>query len=175
MKLLSHLWTVIKHRHHVFINCIKAGIPFQGLTHDLSKFSPSEFFIGVKYYQANRSPNEKERRVYGYSMAWLHHKGRNKHHFEYWLDYSIEKRMLAPIEMPRKYLIEMVCDRIAASKIYQGKNYTDAAPLAYLLNSKDRIMMHENTKIDLEILLTKLSLEGEKALFTYIRKEFKKK
>ncbi len=174
MKLLSHLWTVVKHRHQVFINCIRAGIPFQGFIHDLSKFSYEEFISGVKYYQANRSPNELERRMNGFSAAWLHHKGRNKHHFEYWLDYSPITKQLEPIEMPKKYLIEMVCDRMGASKIYLKKEYNDGSPLGYLLRSKDRIIIHEQTLKDLEFLLTKLQIEGERELFRYIRKEFKK-
>jgi len=172
MNFFGHLKTVMKHRHLVFVHARKAGIFFQGLTHDLSKFSYEEFWIGVKYYQENRSPNEKERRLFGYSKAWIHHKGRNKHHFEYWIDYSPVTKKMEGIEMPRKYLIEMVCDRMAASKTYQGKDYTNTSPLTYFLGSKDRIMMHENTKKDLEFLLTKLSLEGEKELFRYIRKDF---
>ena len=70
----------------VLKHCIKAGIFWRGLLHDLSKYSPSEFLAGVKYFQGNRSPNEMERELFGYSSAWLHHKGRNRHHFEYWND-----------------------------------------------------------------------------------------
>ena len=92
----GHLSTVLNHRHMVMKHCFKAGIFFRGITHDLSKFSPTEFIQGVKYYQGNRSPNEKERETEGYSKAWIHHKGRNKHHFEYWTDYSPETKKLEP-------------------------------------------------------------------------------
>ena len=104
---------VIKH-------CWYAGIFLQGLKHDLSKYTPTEFIPGVKYYQGNRSPNEGEREDYGYSKAWMHHKGRNRHHFEYWTDYDTKTRLLTPIKMPLKYVKEMFCDRVAASKFYQG-------------------------------------------------------
>ena len=83
---IGHFRTITRHRHKVIAHCRKAGIFWQGLRHDLSKYSPSEFLPGVKYYQGTRSPNEGERDVYGYSLAWMHHKGRNKHHFEYWTD-----------------------------------------------------------------------------------------
>lgn len=169
MNAWKHFITISKHRRLVFRHCRKAGLFWQGLVHDLSKFSWAEFSVGVKYYQENRSPNEKERREIGYSTAWLHHQGRNKHHFEYWLDYNPVKKMLSPIEMPPRYLVEMVCDRMAASKVYEGSNYTNASPLEYLLRSKDRIMMHEQTKEDLERLLTLLKDEGEEALFEQLR------
>lgn len=84
----GHLRTVNQHRKMVLKHCIKAGIPIRGLLHDLSKYSPTEFIPGVLYFQGNRSPNEKEREISGYSKAWMHHKGRNRHHFEYWTDYN---------------------------------------------------------------------------------------
>lgn len=92
MHPIKHFKTITKHRHAVIRNCFKAGIPLQGLRHDLSKYLPSEFIPGAKFYQGTRSPNEAEREKYGYSAAWLHHKGRNKHHFEYWTDYNPAER-----------------------------------------------------------------------------------
>ena len=81
----GHLRTINRHRHKVIAHCAKAGILWQGLRHDLSKYSPTEFIPGVKYFQGTRSPNEAERELNGYSLAWMHHKGRNRHHFEYWI------------------------------------------------------------------------------------------
>ena len=113
----------------VMENCFKVGLYKQGLLHDLSKYSWEEFRIGVKYYQGDRSPNAAEKEEKGYSVAWLHHKGRNKHHFEYWIDFAPDKSAgLIGNEMPLKYLVEMVMDRIAASKVYKGDAYTDACP-----------------------------------------------
>ena len=90
-KWLRHLCTVHHHRALVRKYCFKLGLYRQGLMHDLSKYSPTEFFVGAKYYQGYRSPNTAERLERGYSSAWLHHKGRNKHHLEYWIDYSLQK------------------------------------------------------------------------------------
>ena len=172
---IKHFITITKHRHKVIRHCFKAGIGFQGLFHDLSKYSPVEFFAGAKYYLGNRSPNEKERELYGYSPAWLHHKGRNKHHFEYWNDYNPIERKVMPIEMPKKYLIEMFCDRVAASKIYQGKNYTDAFPLEYFMRGKANRFIHKDTSDKLEELLIMLAEKGEKETFKYIRKWVREK
>ena len=113
---MGHLRTILHHKKLVFIHCCKCGIVWQGLVHDMSKFSPTEFFQGVKYFQGNRSPNAKERELFGYSKAWMHHKGRNKHHFEYWTDYNIKARNVMPVEMPVKYVVEMLCDRMADRK-----------------------------------------------------------
>ena len=84
--IFKHFNTVIKHKGYVFIYSCKAGIPYRGIVHDLSKFSPTEFFESAKYFQGNRSPIAEAKRVNGYSKAWLHHKGRNKHHWQYWYD-----------------------------------------------------------------------------------------
>ena len=171
---LKHFITITKHRHKVIRNCAKAGILRQGLFHDLSKYSPTEFLSGAKFYQGDKSPNEGEREAYGYSKAWMHHKGRNKHHFEYWTDYSKTEKRLAPVKMPMKYVIEMFCDRVAASKVYRGKSYTDSHPLEYFVNGKPRRMIHPETSEFLESLLVMLSQKGEKATFKYIKSLNKK-
>ena len=158
----------------VIRHCKQAGIFWQGLRHDLSKYSPSEFVAGARYYQGTRSPNEGERIENGYSAAWLHHKGRNRHHFEYWTDYSHETRQLVPIEMPLCYVAEMFCDRLAASKIYQGENYTQHHPLEYYLRAKGKRFINQNTAALLEKWLRILDKDGEEAAFADIRRTLKK-
>ena len=102
--------------------CFAVGLYKQGLMHDLSKYSWVEFRVGAKYYQGTRSPNNAEREEHGYSLAWLHHKGRNKHHYEYWLDYGFPPdRSITGMNMPKKYVVEMFMDRIAACKVYMKK------------------------------------------------------
>ena len=171
MHPIQHFKTITKHRHMVMRHCIKAGITIQGLLHALSKYSPSEFIPGALYYQGTRSPNEEERERNGYSSAWLHHKGRNKHHFEYWIDVNPESKVYEPVEMPTRYLIEMFCDRVAASKIYRGSNYKDSDPLDYfLMGMKRGRPMHKSTAKHLHFLLKMLAEKGEDATFAYIRR-----
>ncbi len=169
----GHLTTVMQHRNLVMIHCFKAGIIKRGLLHDLSKFSPAEFLCGVKYYQGVRSPNEREREVRGYSKAWLHHKGRNRHHFEYWSDYSMVTKSHMPVEMPNEYLFEMFCDRVAASKIYKKEKYNDSCPLEYFMQGKNTRFIHPKTERKLEFLLKMLAEKGEDATFAYIRRQRK--
>ena len=169
----GHLSTVTRHRSTVFVHCCKAGIPWRGFWHDISKFSPTEFIPSVKHYAGGRrSPNELERADYGYSLAWMHHKGRNRHHFEYWTDYDPVTHVMSPVKMPKKYLVEMFCDRVGASKIYKGKDYTDSAPYDYFMRVHARLKIHPETARELENLLTMLRDKGEKETFRYIRKEF---
>lgn len=168
-KIFGHFKTITKHRHAVIAHSAKAGILRQGLMHDLSKYSPSEFWVGARYYSGTKSPNEEERRLYGYSAAWLHHKGRNKHHFEYWSDYNMETHEFKPVRMPKKYIAEMFCDRVAASKIYQGKNYTQQHPLEYFMRSKATRPIHPETSDIIEDLLRTLAERGEDAAFLKIR------
>ncbi|MDE7431045.1 MAG: catalase [Lachnospiraceae bacterium] len=165
----GHFMTITKHRHEVMKNCFKSGIFIQGLLHDLSKYSPTEFFVGVMHFQGDRSPNEGEREDYGYSKAWMHHKGRNKHHFEYWTDYDPQTKKMSPVRMPKKYVIEMFCDRVAASKVYLGENYNDSEPLNYYLKGKSRRLIHKQTADEIENLLTMLEEQGEEATFRHIR------
>ena len=162
MKAWQHFWTITRHRHAVLAGCFRVGLYYQGLTHDLSKYSPVEFWNGAKYFQGTRSPNTAEREDRGYSLAWMHHKGRNRHHFEYWTDLDLTTKRYAPVPMPRRYLVEMVMDRRAACLIYQGKNYTDASALEYFLRSKDRIEMHPQTQRELEYILTMLRDRGKR-------------
>lgn len=172
LKAWNHFMTINKHKYKVMVHCYKAGIFWQGLRHDLSKYSPSEFIVGARYYSGQRSPNEAEREVYGYSGAWLHHKGRNKHHFEYWNDYNPKTKQIEPIEMPLRYVKEMFCDRVAASKTYLKGTYTNTHPLDYFLNGKERRngAIHPATSKLLEEWLMMLATKGEEETFNHIKK-----
>lgn len=152
------------------LNCFRAGIPLQGLLHDLSKYSPAEFLVGVKYYKGTHSPNVEERMVKGYSSAWMHHKGRNKHHYEYWFDNDDASLTLKPVEMPLNYVVEMFCDRVSASKTYKGDAYKDSTSLEYFDSHDYKVSMHPNTRTLLRSLLVMLAEQGEAKTFSYIRK-----
>ena len=107
-KVLGHLSTITKHRHLVIKMCFKCGMYKQGLLHDLSKYTPSEFISSVKYFHGDKSPITYEKKDIGYSNCWLHHKGRNKHHYEYWIDRKPASPLIRVIPMPDKYILESV-------------------------------------------------------------------
>lgn len=167
---IAHFRTITRHRHVVMRHCVRAGIPLQGLLHDLSKYSPAEFLPGALFYQGSRSPNEAEREQNGFSTAWMHHKGRNRHHFEYWTDYNPATRQMEPVPMPTRFVIEMFCDRVAASKVYRGADYRDSDPLAYYERAAKLRRIHPQTAKQLHFLLKLLAEQGEDAAFAYLRR-----
>ena len=169
MKAWKHFKTITKHRLLVQAGCFRVGLYRQGLTHDLSKYSPVEFWNGARYYQGTRSPNAAEREDKGYSEAWMHHKGRNRHHYEYWTDMNLETKRYESKQMPRKYLAEMVMDRRAACMTSEGDAYTNASPLNYLERSREKDYIHPETVRQLRFLLTMLKEQGEETTFRYIR------
>lgn len=172
MKWLSHLSTINHHKWLVMKYCFRLGLVKQGLLHDLSKYSPVEFLVGAKYFQGFQSPNNMERKLKGYSSAWLHHKGRNKHHLEYWIDYAMDgQHSLAGMEMPTKYVVEMFCDRVAASRNYRKEKYSDSDPYDYYMKSRDHYVLHPKTRALLEKMLTMLKESGEEKTLAYIKSE----
>jgi len=154
----EHLRVIIRHRHRVFVHCVKCGIPIRGLLHDLSKFTPEEFFESVKYYTGYRSPIGVCRRETGMSRAWLHHKGRNKHHIEYWYDQDCKIQPL----MPYKYAVECFCDKLAATKIYKGREYNTSMPLEHWTRYGHTAPGNPRTMAFLEKLFLDLEAHGEK-------------
>ena len=171
MKAWQHFKTITHHKWLVLQGCFRVGLYWQGLTHDLSKYSPTEFLAGARYYQGTRSPNAAEREEKGYSEAWIHHKGRNRHHYEYWTDLNRQSRTYEAIPMPRKYFVEMIMDRRAACMTYQGKNYKDDSALIYFERSLEKNLMHPQTNQELRYVLTMLAEKGEKETFRYLREE----
>ena len=175
MNALAHLKTVACHRQLVRKYCFRLGLYRQGLVHDLSKYSPAEFIQGARYYQGTDSPNFRERREngLGYSLAWLHHKGRNRHHFDYWLDYCLQPDgsfVFSGCRMPIRYVAEMFCDSVAASRTYLKENYSDASPYDYFMRSRKKVPMHPDTREEIEKMLLVLKEEGEEAAFAYVKK-----
>lgn len=180
MKLIKHLRTVFVHKKEVFKLCRIAGITYQGIIHDLSKFSPTELIESVKYYQGDRSPIMACKEDKGYSEAWFHHRGRNKHHAEYWVDKLYSGGV--PFPMPYKYELEMVCDIIAASKAYNGDKFNNNLPYEHWSKKlRKTTLVHKKTLLFVSVLLKNFSSYGEsallpkntKALYRKIEKKYK--
>lgn len=174
--IFGHLKTILKHKWEVLKLSIKAGIPIRGLFHDMSKFSLVEFIESVKYYQGGkRSPLGKSREENGYSKAWLHHKGRNKHHLEYWYDEGLREQPVVPY----KYVVETICDKLAASKVYGGKSWTKESELKYWQDpTKENGSIHTNqkTKNFIEEVFIQVAKEGIDKIITKqnLKKLYKK-
>lgn len=158
-----HFKKICIHKHYVRKYCWKAGLYWQGIIHDLSKFSPIEFWESIKYYQGNRSPIDACKEANGFSKAWLHHKGRNLHHYEYWQD-NFDKGG-EPLIIPYKYSVEMLCDYLGAGHAYWGKKFTYESELKWWEDKKSKpIAMHPINKRFISDVLFLLATEGDKIL-----------
>lgn len=145
-KLCKHFKLVCKHKYYVFLAACEAGIPIRGFFHDMSKFSPIEFFNSAKYYTGDRSPIDNEKDEKGYSYAWLHHRGRNPHHWEYWID-NLSSGGEA-LKIPYKFVKEMICDWIGAGKAYMGNKWTRESTLEFFETkiNNENMILHPVTK-----------------------------
>ncbi len=173
-RFFGHLGTVLKHKRYVMRACFKMGLVRQGIFHDMSKFSLTEFVPSVKYYSGKVSPNAADRYFTGCSRAWLHHKGRNKHHYEYWNDFTVRgPEYLIACKIPMKYVAEMVADRYAACVSYNGEKYTQKDAWDYYMLGKDKVVIHKDTVAVLEKALKIMRDDGEDAAFSYMKKILK--
>ena len=174
-RFFGHLCTITHHKFLVMSYCFRCGMFAQGLLHDLSKYAPSEFFPSVRYFQGYRSPISKEKQINGYSLCWLHHKGRNKHHWEYWIDRLGGDEHLTCIEMPFRYMLESVLDRISASKVYMKDKYSDSEPLNFFIHSKEYNTMNPDTARQIRYLLNYLAENGEEKALAYYKSLYKER
>ena len=164
-KYWKHFVTITKHKWVVMINCIKAGIIWRGLTHDLSKYGITEFCSSAKYFQGNRSPIDAEKEETGYSLAWQHHKGHNPHHWEYWID-NVGSYKNTPCKIPYNYVVEMICDWIGAGKVYSADKWNQHEPLAYYLKVRGSRIIHPDTEALILQFLETIDKNGLKAFYT---------
>jgi hypothetical protein len=144
-KAWKHFQTVREHRKWVkYYGEMWELSKWQAFTHDLSKYSPTEFFESVKYYQGNRSPIDACKEENEYSMAWFHHRGRNPHHYEFWQDgFDIGGY---PVQMPYKYAKELLCDYLAAGRTYMKNKFSYHNEYNWWLNKRKNCAMHPQTK-----------------------------
>lgn len=162
-RVSGHFKTVCRHKYYVFVNCCKAGMPIRGVFHDLSKFTATEFFESVIYYQGTRSPINACKEKNGYSEAWMHHKGRNKHHYEYWQDNFDHGGV--PLQVPFIYALELVCDYLAAGMAYNGDAFTYEGEYAWWQAKISKpIAMHPQTKVFVELMLHHMMLNNSNCI-----------
>lgn len=164
-KYIKHFKTITKHKWYVMIACFKCGLIKQGLFHDFSKYSITEFKASAKYFQGKSSPIDTEKRANGYSLAWQNHKGKNKHHWQYWTDF--ENGNLTALLMPPKYLSEMICDWIGAGKAYNKGDWNIGVFKNWYINNKDKMILHSETRKCIEELIEYSNTESD--LYQYAK------
>ena len=166
--LFKHLKIIRTHRKHVRKACFKMGLFWQGITHDLSKYSFTELCI-AKYYTGTRSPHQNAREAIGYSPSWIHHYHNNKHHYSFWWEED-ENGNITPMKMPYKYVAESFADMLGASKAYNKNNWKPEMLLSYWEQKcVGKRIMHENAIELTATLINKLAELGEEAFFKWYK------
>lgn len=137
--------TFLRHKWFVFLECWKAGIPLRGITHDLSKLRPSEFFPYAREFKGDRrtkaeyyDPLATGNQEFDY--AWLLHQKRNKHHWQWWV-LPKDSGGFKVLAMDSTSRLEMLCDWRGASRYYGGKDV-----MTWYAENKDKLQLHSETR-----------------------------
>lgn len=139
---LLYLWYVLRHKWYVFIECCHFGLPWAGLTHDLSKLTPAEWLPYVNFFYNHSSVKSiRDEQQAAFDAAWNHHQKVNPHHWQYWVMlFDTGSQRVLPI--PDRYRKEMIADWRGASRAIKG---TDNTVEWYLLNY-DNMQLHAETR-----------------------------
>ena len=133
---------ILKHKYYVAIECFKTGQFLHALTHDLSKFLPSESFpYAIKFYGGDYTFKFFEVES-AFDKAWLLHQHRNKHHWDFW----VTSKGIA-IPMPEKYVRQMIADWRAMGRI-KGDTARE-----YYIKNRDNMKLHIDTKLEIEAFM----------------------
>ena len=163
--IFKHLRKILIHKWWVFYYACKLGIPLRGLLHDLSKFSWVEFGESIKYYQGDKSPIPVAKKDKGYSDAWQHHKGRNPHHYEYWVDWDEEGNEVL-IPLPYECVLELIADYFGAFRAYNGY-MSLSAEYKWWIKKRETIPMHPLTKSTISNIMLDIMNHGGRFNYEY--------
>lgn len=136
LKHLKYFSYLTRHKWFVFLECCKRGLVWQGIFHDISKFLPDEWFPYVNHFYSKGYSIKRGSDSTGYykptnsgdpkfDKAWLLHKNRNKHHWQYWSLMEDDNIKIKTFEMDRTAMIECLCDWKGAGRA-QGTPNTKA-------------------------------------------------
>lgn len=145
LRNLKNLRYIARHKYFVFRAGLITGTPiFLLLIHDWSKFTPTEWRAYREHFYGEAS--EKVYRDFKY--AWLAHQRRNKHHWQYWL-LQEDSGQCAALDMPEKYIREMVADWVGAGRAIYGK----VEVRSWYSRNRDKMILSDNTRRRVEQLI----------------------
>lgn len=148
MKYWNNLCYILQHKWYVLLECWKEGLYWQGILHDMSKFSLTEFLAYAKrfHHEQETSSEQVAQDETAFQYAWLHHQHHNKHHWNYWVVNQVRQEA---VPMPQKYLVEMVCDWKAMAR--KGKiSHTE-----HYRNHAQNLILHPETRRQLDSIMKK--------------------
>jgi len=150
--------SLLRHKWFVFLECCRYGIIWQGITHDWSKFLPSEF---IPYANFDFNKERDETGYYkptdtgdrAFDFAWLLHQKRNKHHWQWWA-LPEDCGVIKVLDIPLKYRKEMICDWRGA-----GRAYGTPDTQKWYEKNKNKMSLHPDTRKWIEEELLKSPLK----------------
>lgn len=154
--LLTFIWEVLVHKYYVFKYGLELGVPWwQLLLHDFCKFSPTECEGYVRRFHIKDGSDYTMQK---YEEAWLHHQNSSPHHWEYWVQRSYEEPGFKALEMPDRYVREMVADWMAANKVYKSYEQDKARRVNHnwLKDKLPKMNLHVNTRKGIRLALAKI-------------------
>lgn len=148
-RIAQYLRYILVHKYHVYVAGRALGLPrLQLLVHDLTKLTPSEFkpYLNWFYPRSDRTQEDMD----AFDLAWNLHQKRNRHHPSYWL-LTRDSGEQIPLEMPKKYVAEMVADWVGAGAALGTPN-----TWAWYAENGHLLRMHRTTRAVAETLLESL-------------------
>jgi len=160
-KFFRYMSYLLRHKYFVAKECFKNRLYWQGIIHDLSKFRRDEFVPYMNYFYDHKDEINRGRDESGYykptdtgdkafDFAWLLHQKRNKHHWQWWI-LPEDNGGVKVLEMPYKYMLEMLCDWKGAG-MAQGNKYAGGVEAWYWRN-RDKMQLHPNTRAYIEQII----------------------
>ncbi len=142
MKYWTYFKYVVRHKWYVGIECWHAKLFLHAITHDLSKFLPTEFIRYARFfYRKDRSKSYKisDESDLDFLTGWNLHQKRNKHHWNYWVSVNRLNEII-PLPMPERYIKQMICDWKGMARKFGGSWQE------YYSKNKDTFILHEDTE-----------------------------
>ena len=147
-KYYKYFLYVFRHKWFVFQACLSYGLIWQGIIHDWSKFLPDEFIAYANYFYGGDTRKDRfytpEQGTYEFNVAWLKHQHRNPHHWQHWVLQNDDGPVFT-LDIPDKYLKEMLCDWIGAGK---AQGYNDVS--GWYTKNRDKMRLSSNSRLWIE-------------------------
>ena len=150
----QHAVYLTAHKYYVFLAGRALEVPLHQLViHDWSKLTPAQWFPYTNYFYPP-TPEARPPEVHeAFWLAWKLHQN-EKHHWQRWVVIG-DDGSLRPIEMPKKYVREMVADWWGAGAVRGMFNSLD-----WYMARRDKIILYPSSRIEAESCLERLRIKG---------------
>jgi len=157
---LKYLVYVLKHKWHVFWQCVRfrhvcKGLVARGFWHDITKFNPACWSPYVDKFMRGDPSQVSDIVQTQFRKAFEDHWSTENHHWEYWCHELIPGRPFAhretePRDMEDAAIIEMICDWRAMALRNGGTADLDCRVENWYNSMKDKMRLSHSTRWKVE-------------------------